>query len=130
MFKGIGQFLTVLAVMASALNAQCSLACSLKSSSPVAVTQRVESGHECCPDESAPAPGQDKRGTTCSDPLVTVSDAVSVNTVHLTNDFGSLIGVHAGQAELFIPASRPLLFPSYLRFRLLCDRHAFSILRL
>ncbi len=82
-----GQFLALIAVMASALNAQCALSCSMQALPQTAPTQAniLESaaaghvGHGCCPGETTPRPTKDDRSRQCSDPLLTIN-SVEVGT--------------------------------------------------
>lgn len=59
MFRVLGRVLAIVAVMASAVNAQCALSCSLQASQlarpGAAVASFAHAGHACCPDSKSPA---------------------------------------------------------------------------
>ncbi|MDQ6678990.1 MAG: hypothetical protein M3Z09_17035 [Acidobacteriota bacterium] len=82
MFRCIGQLLAILAVVASALNAQCALSCSLqamaKSSGQGARTVSSRGNkHACCPEQKIPAPDDPDRPRQqqpCPDPVLTIND--------------------------------------------------------
>jgi hypothetical protein len=76
-FRNFGNILALIAVMASAINAQCALTCSLQALSSVAPTeaQMVQpnlAGHACCPRSKQTEPTKEKSPKPCSDPLVVI----------------------------------------------------------
>ena len=61
MLQMLGQFLALVAMTASVVNAQCVVSCSL-------LTQPVsfdEKAHACCPHESAPNPNRQRHNASC-----------------------------------------------------------------
>ena len=81
MFKLLGQLLALVAIMASALNAQCAVSCSLitpaLSSEPRSInagqSDADQSQHACCPHQSAPNPKQPRHNVPCPPPLPAAS---------------------------------------------------------
>jgi len=78
----IGQFLAIFAALASSVNAQCLLACSLQSIPRPISIQAQHAGHACCPEQKPSVPGdRDKHRQRCSDPLLTVGAAAVDNVI-------------------------------------------------
>ena len=78
MLRYIGQILAMFAMVASAINAQCALYCSLRMAPSSAAysasgAPSSDSGHSCCPEREAPLTDtQNRRQHPCADPLPTV----------------------------------------------------------
>ena len=77
MFKLLGQSLALVAMIASVLNAQCAVSCSLQSitqlpsSEPSGIDLNQEQ-HSCCP-HGAPKPKEQKHQIPCPEPLPAAS---------------------------------------------------------
>lgn len=110
MFRRFGQLLALIAVMASVLNAQCALSCSMLAFPQTAPNQAnvVQSagmghgGHECCPGETTPTPTKDEKSRSCSDPLLTI------NGVDVSNVVSAVDAPHCFDLAL-IPHSEPVV---------------------
>ena len=83
MLKYIGQILAMFAMVASAINAQCALYCSLRMA-PNSAAYRASgapssgTGHSCCPERKAPLTDtQNRRQHPCADPLATVVGGIA-----------------------------------------------------
>ena len=79
MFRFLGRALAIVAVMASAVNAQCALSCSLQASHhvrpSVSLAQAAHAGHACCPDLKSPARNEAPRQKQpCPTPVVVVTE--------------------------------------------------------
>ncbi len=73
----MGQFLALVAMMASVLNAYCAVNCSLQSitqlpSAEPRVTDVNQAQHSCCP-HGAPKPKEQKHHIPCPEPLAAAS---------------------------------------------------------
>ena len=131
MFTVLGRVLAILAVMASAVNAQCALSCSLKLSQPhrIAAAGLARTGHACCArstlpfHQEAPTPTQ-----PCSPAAPAVAEVELPAPLELTSALHFL-------TECFAPlldyASLVARIGLLIQFRLphLPDAPAFSILR-
>lgn len=78
MFKLLGQFLALVAMMASVLNAQCAVSCTLKlvihsPSSDLSAIDLNQTQHACCPHHGAPKPKEQKHSVPCPPPLPAAS---------------------------------------------------------
>ena len=89
MVSYIGRFVAIFAMVASGINAQCAMSCSLQ---PVVLSSRVEkqsvhpprAGHACCPEQKAPAPAdqhRQQRQKPCSDPALTLTDLAFITWI-------------------------------------------------
>ncbi len=94
MFRFAGQFLAIVAVMASAINAQCALSCSMQGMTGNARRQaqsvRSHGGaHACCPTQHAPAPHGKERSQQqqqpCPIPVATTSDVAVANAIQYSD---------------------------------------------
>src|SRR5579872_6426364 len=109
MFRRFGQLLALIAVMASVLNAQCALSCSMQALPQTGQSQPniVQSagtghaGHECCPGETTPKPTKDDKSRSCSDPLLTTNSADVQNVTNVVE------ALHCFDLAL-IPRSEPI----------------------
>ncbi len=93
MVKLLGQFLAIVTMMASVVNAQCVVSCSFQSGtrSPAPQASRVESnrtGHTCCKHQGVPKQKQQKDDAPCPHPILT-------NEARLENKSGSFNSVAA-----------------------------------
>jgi len=69
MFKLLGHFLALVAMMASVLNAQCAVSCSLQSE-PGGINRTQ---HSCCPHQDTPKPKEHRHDVSCPQPLPAAS---------------------------------------------------------
>jgi len=81
MFK-LGQTLALFALLASTINAQCALTCSLQAKTPTSKSHYQVSGaaHACCPERhsSLPREQQEQPKPLCPDPAPVVNSAAEV----------------------------------------------------
>jgi hypothetical protein len=87
MVKLRGQSLALIAMVASVINAQCALSCSLQSiAGPTAShASRVDpdrTGHACCPHQGVPKPKQQTNEGPCPNPAP-AADQVRLNKTRL-----------------------------------------------
>lgn len=80
MSKQLGQFLALVTMMASVINAQCVVSCSLQTVTRSSASQasRVETsraGHSCCKHRGAPEQKQKKDDVACPHPAPTADEA-------------------------------------------------------
>ena len=80
MLRVFGQFVAIIAVMATAINAQCALSCSLQLAKRITPHQAssVESSrpsHPCCPVKKSPVPEKQNGNTLCPDAVPALSAA-------------------------------------------------------
>lgn len=96
MLRIFGQFLAMFAVIASAVNAQCAISCSLQRASGAertsAVLQSSHPGHACCSKRSSTVPDQQPRRQPCPNPVSGISDSAVVPAVQ-HQDAGPLFTV-------------------------------------
>lgn len=138
MFRRFGQFLALIAVMASVLNAQCALSCSMQEVSKTGQNQAsfVESadmghaGHECCPGETTPKPTKDDKSRSCSDPLLTTNSVDVSNVVKIVDSPHCFDFVLISRSEPVPSALRPTLAHSPADSPAFPDVRAFFILRI
>ncbi len=114
MFRLAGQFLAIVAVMASAVNAQCALSCSMQgmtgnASHRAHLVPSRSGAHACCPAQNTPAPnGKElpQQQQPCPIPVVTTSDIVAANPIqHL--DFSQLFdGPTPVSLDPYLPVRR------------------------
>lgn len=71
----LGRILALLAVLASAMNAQCTLTCSIESPPVVTVLHEAHASHACCPGKKTAGTGHEKRSKPCSDSLLMSSSS-------------------------------------------------------
>lgn len=90
MLKYFGQFLAIVAVLASAINAQCAISCSMQTMTRSAAGRTTSvhaprTGHACCPEQNAPVPSdQNQHQQPCPDPSPNLSAlAVPLSLQHL-----------------------------------------------
>ncbi len=82
MFRSLGQILAVVAIVATAVNAQCALSCSLKASTQSSAyddstsgTHLTRIGHACCPGQKSPEPSnRSQQKQPCPDPSLPVME--------------------------------------------------------
>ena len=82
MVRCVGQILAVVAMMASAMNAQCALSCWFQNAKPASVkeTQGIHApvmGHACCPKKTRPGqhrPHRDPQEQSCDMRVLTTSE--------------------------------------------------------
>jgi hypothetical protein len=91
MVKMLGQFLAIVTMMASVVNAQCVVSCSFQSAtrSPAPFASRVQSNrtaHSCCQHQGLPKQKQQKNDAPCPHPILT-------NEARLENKVGSFHSV-------------------------------------
>jgi len=133
-FRIFGQFLAMIALMASAVNAQCAMSCLLQNgararqTSPVTV-QPSHTGHACCPDQKAPRPGDQQRRQPCPDPTASVSNNIAVPVVQ-HQDAGPLLAMLSRVSffDLLLPIQH-LPVPNPANRIAVQDPPAFSVLR-
>lgn len=111
----LGQLLALFAILASAINAQCALSCSLlleiRSVPKQGVTQASPAGHACCSKGRGAANKQQEQPIApCPHPLPSISNAVELSPIQ---------GVAAPDwvAEVVGRASAPLAFLEYASHR-------------
>lgn len=111
MLRFIGQFLAIFAALASTVNAQCLLACSLQSIPRPISIRAQHAGHACCPEQKPSVPGdQDKHRQRCSDPLLTVGAAAVANTMSQDPDAAQCFAVVSGYSfHPLVPIQRSAL---------------------
>lgn len=134
MFRIFGQFLAMIALMASAVNAQCAVSCLFNNASraehtrPVSV-QPFHTGHACCPNQKAPGPGDQQRRQPCPNPAATVSNNVAVPVVQ-HQDAGPLSAALSCvySFDLLLP-NQHLPVPNPANRIAVQDPSAFSVLR-
>ena len=137
MFRFAGQFLAIVAVMASAINAQCVLACSLQgvTGNVPHEAHRVHSprgAHACCPQQNAPTRHGKERPQQpqpCPVPLVITSDLA----VASLTQYSGLPQLFAGPAPLFPYGDLPIRHyapPVFVDSSGNPDIPAFAILRI
>jgi len=95
--RRFGKTLALVAVLASALNAQCAVSCSLGAFAAVTPTaargfEQNRSAHACCPGSAKSKPQQHKGSAhqPCSDPLVVIGSAGlddATHAVSVSHDF-------------------------------------------
>ena len=138
MFMRVGQFLALIAVMASALNSQCALSCSMQALPQTAPSQAniLESaatghvGHGCCPGETTPKPTKNDKSRPCSDPLLTI------NSVEVATTTTAIEGLHyfnlalAPSPDLFAPLDHSIPRHSSTDSIASRDVQAFFVLRI
>ena len=107
----IGQFLAIFAALASSVNAQCLLACSLQSIPRPISIQAQHAGHACCPERKPSLPGdQNKHQQRCSDPLLTAGDVAVANTMSQDPDAAQCFAVVSGYSfHPLVPIQRSAL---------------------
>jgi hypothetical protein len=92
MVKLRAQSLALIAMMASVINAQCAVSCSVQSiaGSPTSHASQVDpdrTGHACCPHRGVPEPKQQKDEVPCPHPAPAADEArlnissASLNTI-------------------------------------------------
>jgi hypothetical protein len=135
MFKRLGQILAVVAVMASAVNAQCDLSCSLQAMTRPAAPEAgsikaTHAGHPCCPAQQVPQPSdQHRHQQPCPDPLPVVSDLTVATNLHVDSppQWADLTAGHS--FNLVLPIQQSSL-PLVVESPPAPDISAFSILRI
>lgn len=113
MFRLAGQFLAIVAVMASAVNAQCALSCSMQGMTgnvphQAHIVPSRSGAHACCPAQNTPAPdGKElpQQQQPCPIPVVTAGDIVAANPIQ-----------HSDVAQLF-EGPKPVSLDQYLPVR-------------
>jgi hypothetical protein len=135
MFKRFGQILAIVAVMASVVNAQCDLSCSLQAMTrPVAAgagsIKSTHAGHPCCPPEQVPEPSdQHPHQQPCPDPLPVVSDLAVATPLHL-DSLPQWSDLTAGHSFDLVLRVQPSASPLVVDFSPVPDIPAFSVLRI
>ena len=136
----LGKTLALFAVMASALNAQCVLSCSLQSLSPAAphsahmnmnMDMPMPSGHGCCHASEQSKPSHDQTHQPCTDPLLFVGDLNSLNVpqlVAVVQPFDPSFAILGDEAA---PVRRSVSWPALADDPVgTFDPPAFSVLRI
>lgn len=121
MFRLAGQFLAIVAVMASAINAQCALSCSMQGMPGNGPHQthsvRSQGGaHACCPNRNIPTPHGEERPQQqqpCPIPVVTTSDIVAANPIQYSAVAQLFEGPTPVSLDQYLPVRRyaPSVFP-------------------
>ena len=98
MLKRLGQSLALVAMMASVLNAQCAVSCSLKSTtqSPSSEPSGIDldqTQHSCCPHHGAPTPKERKHEVPCPPPLPAASKDRAEHAIAISDSPVALIAV-------------------------------------
>jgi hypothetical protein len=135
--RRLGKILALIAVMASAINAQCVLSCSLLAlplSTPdeARIVQPVHSGHACCPgsEQSKPDKEKERAHQPCSDPLLIIGNLSFANTTHAVAVAQYLDPVLTQPRFEFVPIQRSASWPVLARRRGTCDPPVLSTLRI
>jgi hypothetical protein len=135
MFRYFGQFFAIVAALASAINAQCALSCSLQTVTRSAAheTSNVHSprtGHPCCPEQKAPVPSdQNRQQQPCPDPLPTISDIRAATALqHL--DAPQSFDLASGYSFDLVPPVHRSPLPVVVDSSGFHDAPAFSVLRI
>jgi hypothetical protein len=137
MFRFAGQFLAIMAVMASAINAQCALSCSMqgmKGDAPqqAQIVRQHGGAHACCPDQHAPEPNgkeQPRQQQPCPTPVWTTNNIAAANQIQYSDAaqlFDGPIPVSLGQ-DLRVRRYAPSVFVDSFGIP---DIPAFAVLRL
>src|SRR5689334_15808120 len=137
MFRRFGQLLVLIAVMASVLNAQCALSCSMQAlpqTSPneanvVQSSGTGHAGHACCPGEATSKPTKDHKSRSCSDPLLTTNSADVPNVTNVVALYGFDLALIL-RSEHVAQGLRSTLTPSLVDSPASPDVRAFFILRI
>jgi hypothetical protein len=109
----LGQSLALMAMMASVINAQCAVSCSLQSiaGSAASHASRVDTdraGHPCCPRRGAPQPKQQQDEIPCLHPVPAAGEALLNNSGASFNAIPVVVAVGLShqyrphQAEIFL----------------------------
>jgi hypothetical protein len=138
MLRRFGQFLALIAVMASALNAQCALSCSMQAlpqttpnhANIVQSAGTGHAGHECCPSETIPKPTRDDKGRSCSDPLLTTNSADVTNVTNVVAPLHCFGLALIPRSEPVVSSLRSTLLQSLVDSPASRDIRAFFILRI
>jgi hypothetical protein len=127
--------------MASALNAQCVLSCSLQSLSPAAphsahmdmdmnMDMPMPAGHDCCHGSEQSKQSNDQTHQPCSDPLLVVGGLNSVSAPQLVvvvQPFDPSFAIRIGEVA---PVRRSVSWPAVVDPVGTFDPPAFSVLRI
>src|ERR1700733_874735 len=87
--RRLGKAFALVAVMASVVNANCTLSCSFQqllsgALHPMEITQSAHTGHTCCPGTEKPEPAKEIPHQPCSDPLLTGGALSFADAPHVT----------------------------------------------
>ena len=112
MVKLRGQSLALIAMMASVINAQCAVSCSLQSiaGSTASHANRLDpdrAGHACCPQHRVPKPKQQQDEAPCPHPP-------PVSEARLNNSSASFNTMQAVVVDALSNEYRPQLSETYL----------------
>jgi hypothetical protein len=137
MFRLVGQFLAIVAVMASAVNAQCALSCSMQGMTGNAphqahIAPSRSGAHACCPAQNAPAPnGKElpQQQQPCPIPVVTAGEIVAANSIQYSAVAQVIDGPTLASLDQYLPVRRyaPSVFVDSSGIP---DVPAFAILRI
>ena len=131
--KQLGRFLALVTMMASVINAQCTVSCSVHTvaRSPAPQASPVESsrtGHSCCKHREGPEQKQQKDDAPCPHPAMTADEA------RLENNGGSFNFMPAMVVAIFGDQYCPPVAPIYPGSLTVpdssCLKHPSSILRI
>jgi hypothetical protein len=138
MFRFAGQFLAIIAVMASAINAQCAVSCLLQ---PVTMrsagheaksVQAPRNLHPCCPGQNTAAPHGKERHQQqqpCPIPIVTTSDLAVSNLIEHSDTPRLFYGPALPSLDRDLPV-RQYAPPVFVDSSGIPDIPAFAILRI
>ena len=134
MVRITGQFLALFAVLASAINAQCALSCSLQNI-PLPVphhlsgTHAFAAEHACCPNQKSSGPNhQNHQPPACPDPLPAVSNVTFTVTSEDATVKPPSLGLATGYSFLVALPAQQLPSPAALNFSGFHHTPVFSIL--
>lgn len=135
MLRCLGQVLSIVAVLASAINTQCDVSCSLESvtrsaAHEISSVASPRTGHACCPEQKSSKPrDKNRQQQPCSNLLLTVSDVgIATALQHLAAPPSSALA-SGYYFDLLLPIQRSPL-PVVVDSSGLHYVPAFSILRI
>ncbi len=114
MFRLAGQFLAIIAVMASAINAQCALSCSMQGTPGKAphqahIVRSQGDAHACCHNRHTPAPQgeeQPQQQQPCPIPVVTAGEIVAAYPIQYSAVAQVIDGPTLASLDQYLPVRR------------------------